>query len=80
MFIDLKFHWNFQMIFVYSEPDSHPFISDSEKSFLENNIVKKTTKPIPWKPFLSSIPLWAIIIAAVRNIKFIVFQKYQIFS
>ncbi|XP_077285427.1 sialin-like [Arctopsyche grandis] len=54
-------------ILVYSEPKLHPFISDDEKAFLEKHIEEKTKKRVPWKPFLLSIPLWSIVIAAIGH-------------
>ncbi|XP_018323712.1 sialin [Agrilus planipennis] len=53
----------------YSSPESHPFISDKEKAFLEKEIEKdsKKNKKIPWKHLLTSWPLWALILAQIGH-------------
>lgn len=61
----------FQSMLCYSTPNTHPFISDSEKKFLNQNVdalihtYSKRLDPIPWKALLRSVPLWALIIAGV---------------
>ncbi|KAF2903419.1 hypothetical protein ILUMI_02772 [Ignelater luminosus] len=53
----------------YSDPDSHPFISDKEKIFLEKELasVSKQKKDIPWKAIFTSVPLWALIAAQIGH-------------
>ncbi|KAM3964526.1 putative inorganic phosphate cotransporter [Aphomia sociella] len=57
----------------YSTPNTHPFISNSEKKFLNENVDSlKYTKaekidPIPWKALLRSVPLWALIVAGIGH-------------
>ncbi|XP_059045429.1 putative inorganic phosphate cotransporter [Achroia grisella] len=57
----------------YSTPNTHPFISDSEKQFLNENVdALKHTKaqkmdPTPWKALLRSVPLWALIVAGIGH-------------
>ncbi|CAH0579081.1 unnamed protein product [Chrysodeixis includens] len=57
----------------YSTPNTHPFISDSEKKFLNQNVdalihtYAKRLDPIPWKALLRSVPLWALIIAGIGH-------------
>lgn len=61
----------FQSLICYSTPNTHPFISDKEKKFLNENVASLiSTKdqelaPVPWKALLRSVPLWALIIAGV---------------
>lgn len=60
-----------QTILCYSTPNTHPFISDEEKKFLNQNVESllssgvKKLNPTPWKALLRSVPLWALIIAGV---------------
>ncbi|KAG6442415.1 putative inorganic phosphate cotransporter [Manduca sexta] len=57
----------------YSTPNTHPFISDSEKKFLNQNVdslahnKQRQLDPIPWKGLLRSVPLWALIIAGIGH-------------
>ncbi|PZC82963.1 putative inorganic phosphate cotransporter [Helicoverpa armigera] len=60
-------------VLCYSTPNTHPFISDSEKKFLNQNVdalihtYSKKLDPIPWKALLRSGPLWALIIAGIGH-------------
>ncbi|CAB3224045.1 unnamed protein product [Arctia plantaginis] len=59
-------------ILCYSDPNQHPFISDSERKFLNQNVdalmhARKRLDPTPWKALGRSIPLWALIIAAIGH-------------
>lgn len=60
-------------ILCYSTPNTHPFISDSEKKFLNQNVdalsqtKEQALDPTPWKALLRSVPLWALIIAAIGH-------------
>ncbi|KAL1497230.1 hypothetical protein ABEB36_008225 [Hypothenemus hampei] len=53
----------------YSEPKQHPFISKKEQDFLEKAIdgVSDSPLPIPWKTFLTSVPIWALIAAQIGH-------------
>ncbi|XP_075973406.1 putative inorganic phosphate cotransporter [Anticarsia gemmatalis] len=57
----------------YSTPNTHPYISDSEKKFLNQNVdalihtKEKALDPIPWKALLRSVPLWSLIIAGIGH-------------
>ncbi|XP_054286347.1 putative inorganic phosphate cotransporter isoform X2 [Macrosteles quadrilineatus] len=59
-------------ILCYSDPESHPFISDAERDFLMGQSVGQTKKrqdlpPTPWRHILSSVPLWGLIIAQIGH-------------
>ncbi|CAG9786236.1 unnamed protein product [Diatraea saccharalis] len=60
-------------VLCFSTPNTHPYISDSEKKFLNENVDSlqgtKQAKmdPIPWKALLRSVPLWALIIAGIGH-------------
>jgi len=53
-------------MFVYNDPNSHPFISDEERNYLKQTIGslerKKDLPTTPWKSILTSWPVWALII------------------
>lgn len=55
----------------YSEPGSHPFIKEEEKLYLQEELGKlkrdKEQPPIPWKLILTSVPLWALVVAQVGH-------------
>lgn len=59
----------FWVVLCYSEPNTHPFISDEEKKFLEKELkdVWKTRKTTPWKAMLTSVPLWALVVAQLGH-------------
>lgn len=56
-------------VLCYSDPQSHPFISDEEKLYLEKEMGRiernKNLKPTPWKQILTSKAIWALIIASI---------------
>ncbi|XP_053607833.1 putative inorganic phosphate cotransporter [Plodia interpunctella] len=60
-------------VLCYSTPNTHPFISDAEKKFLNENVEslistkKQQLDPTPWKALLRSVPLWALIVAAIGH-------------
>ncbi|XP_014367589.2 putative inorganic phosphate cotransporter [Papilio machaon] len=60
-------------IFCYSTPNTHPYISDKEKKFLNENVTslihsqKADLDPVPWKALVRSVPLWSLIIAAIGH-------------
>ncbi|KAK5640839.1 hypothetical protein RI129_009386 [Pyrocoelia pectoralis] len=53
----------------YSDPESHPFISDNEKNFLRKELesVSSDNKQIPWREILTSVPLWALVAAQIGH-------------
>ncbi|KAF5284355.1 hypothetical protein FQR65_LT13572 [Abscondita terminalis] len=53
----------------YSDPESHPFISDKEKQFLQKELanVSHENNDIPWKSIWTSVPLWALIAAQIGH-------------
>lgn len=58
-----------QVLLCYSTPNSHPFISDEEKEYLNKNVaasgLHKKLDPVPFKAILRSAPLWVLVMAAV---------------
>ncbi|XP_076263019.1 sialin-like [Rhynchophorus ferrugineus] len=57
--------WYILFLFtVFSYPETHPFITDEEKTFLAEIIAKKPTKfHVPWKEIATCCPIWAIFAA-----------------
>jgi ACS family sodium-dependent inorganic phosphate cotransporter len=57
------------MLICYSDPQSHPFISEKEKTYLEKELSRVTNekKTIPWKAILTSVPVWALVAAQVGH-------------
>lgn len=55
----------------YSDPESHPFISEKEKNYLAKEIGNKAgnvdIKDIPWRHILKSVPLWALVFAQIGH-------------
>ncbi|XP_063916988.1 putative inorganic phosphate cotransporter [Zophobas morio] len=54
-------------IFAANSPDTHRWISEQEKKYIESTTCLKTcTKkiPTPWKSMFTSLPMWAIFIAS----------------
>ncbi|EEB15031.1 sialin, putative [Pediculus humanus corporis] len=53
----------------YSEPECHPYISDEEKNFLKQHIIKPPKKrpSPPWKKVFTSVPLWALIFGQIGH-------------
>ncbi|KRT78184.1 membrane transporter [Oryctes borbonicus] len=54
----------------YSDPESHPFITEKEKNYLRkelSNSVSNKDKKIPWKQILTSTPLWALVVAQIGH-------------
>ena len=52
--------------FMYSTPEDHPSISKQELAHIRNGAHIETNKvpePVPWKSLVTSVPLWAILIA-----------------
>lgn len=74
VFGSLGFIWFILWCFLcYSTPNTHPFITDKEKEFLNENVDslaltrKQNLDPVPWKALLRSVPLWALVIAAIGH-------------
>ncbi|CAH0701277.1 unnamed protein product [Spodoptera exigua] len=61
----------FWVLLCYSTPNSHPFISEEEKNFLNKNItasgLHKKLDPVPFKALLRSGPLWVLVMAAIGH-------------
>ncbi|XP_073974183.1 sialin-like isoform X2 [Rhodnius prolixus] len=55
----------------YSDPASHPYVSQKEKDYLQETLGclkrKENLPPIPWKAMVVSMPLWALIIGQVGH-------------
>ncbi|RZF46751.1 hypothetical protein LSTR_LSTR002614 [Laodelphax striatellus] len=55
----------------YSDPASHPYISQEEREFLTEKIGalkrKENLPPVPWLKMATSVPLWALIIAQIGH-------------
>ncbi|XP_026317478.1 putative inorganic phosphate cotransporter isoform X2 [Hyposmocoma kahamanoa] len=54
----------------YNDPESHPFISDKEKKYLEEALgTHRSSQPsaIPWKAIFMSVPLWALVCAQIGH-------------
>ncbi|XP_012262476.2 putative inorganic phosphate cotransporter [Athalia rosae] len=57
-------------IVCYSDPDSHPFISEKERKYLKESTYEHAHKklpPAPWKPILKSAPVWALVVAQIGH-------------
>ncbi|KAE9524993.1 hypothetical protein AGLY_015043 [Aphis glycines] len=58
-------------LFVYNDPNSHPFISEMERDYLKQSIGslerKKDLPSTPWISILTSWPVWALIIVEAGN-------------
>ncbi|KAF5285906.1 hypothetical protein FQA39_LY04367 [Lamprigera yunnana] len=59
----------FWVLLCYSDPDTHPYISDDEKNFLRKELtgITKDRKATPWRAILTSIPLWALVVAQLGH-------------
>ncbi|XP_017767230.1 PREDICTED: putative inorganic phosphate cotransporter isoform X2 [Eufriesea mexicana] len=58
------------LVTCYNNPDTHPFISEKEKSFLQERMHAHTHKKppsVPWRHVLKSVPVWALIAAQVGH-------------
>ncbi|XP_060522418.1 putative inorganic phosphate cotransporter isoform X2 [Cylas formicarius] len=54
----------------YSDPDSHPFISESEKLYLRREVESVTLKKkkyIPWKKICTNMPVVALVAAQIGH-------------
>ncbi|XP_046628190.1 uncharacterized protein LOC124309017 [Neodiprion virginianus] len=61
--------WFFAWVLLcYNNPDVHPFITESEKNYLRKTTnCKKELVPTPWRHILTSVPVWALLIATIGN-------------
>lgn len=56
------------VLIFYNNPQSHPFISDEERMFLEKSIGGlNDKKDIPWREMALSVPLWGLIFAQIGH-------------
>jgi len=61
----LCFVWVFLwMIFVYDTPATHPFISETEKKFIQSGTqINNNKQAVPWRDIVKSVPVWACFVA-----------------
>jgi len=61
----LAFIWVlFWMLIIHDTPDTHPYISETEKKYIQSGInygVRKQS--VPWRQIMKSLPFWAIFVA-----------------
>ncbi|CRK93649.1 CLUMA_CG007178, isoform A [Clunio marinus] len=61
----------FFLFLCYNDPNSHPFIKDSEKEYLQREMGvlerDKTLPPTPWKAIFTSIPMMALVCAQIGH-------------
>ncbi|XP_050591921.1 putative inorganic phosphate cotransporter [Bombus affinis] len=58
------------LVTCFNNPDTHPFISERERNFLQERMHAHTHKKppsVPWRHLLKSVPLWALIAAQVGH-------------
>ncbi|OXU19822.1 hypothetical protein TSAR_009977 [Trichomalopsis sarcophagae] len=58
------------MLVCYNNPVEHPFISDNELKFLQEELSEHKhddMPPVPWKEILTSKPVWALTVASFGN-------------
>nr|XP_023026033.1 putative inorganic phosphate cotransporter isoform X2 [Leptinotarsa decemlineata] len=56
------------VLICYSDPETHPFISDEEKMYLKKELDTSNEKrEIPWGAILTSAPLWALVMAQIGH-------------
>ncbi|XP_044011040.1 sialin-like [Aphidius gifuensis] len=59
--------WFFLWIFfVFDKPDDDPYISITERDYINNSLANDKTEKnssYPWKSILTSIPFWAIVVS-----------------
>ncbi|XP_014217729.1 sialin-like, partial [Copidosoma floridanum] len=56
--------------FCYNSPREHPFISDKEAQYLENELcehVHVNPPSVPWRAMLTSMPMWALIAVQIGH-------------
>nr|XP_021183308.2 putative inorganic phosphate cotransporter [Helicoverpa armigera] len=61
----------FWVFLCYSTPNTHPYISDEEREYLNNTVaatgLNKKLEPVPFKALLRSAPLWVLVMAAIGH-------------
>ncbi|GIY75444.1 putative inorganic phosphate cotransporter [Caerostris extrusa] len=50
-------------LLIFETPESHPRISSEELAYIREGRENKARPPTPWKSILTSIPLWALVVA-----------------
>lgn len=58
------------LIVCYNTPNEHPFISDKEKQYINDATQEHTRKKLPitpWGYILTSIPIWALVVAQIGH-------------
>ncbi|XP_011506275.1 PREDICTED: putative inorganic phosphate cotransporter [Ceratosolen solmsi marchali] len=58
------------MLLCFNNPDEHPFISDSEASYLRKSLnehTHKNTPPVPWARIFKSSPFWALLVVQIGH-------------
>ncbi|XP_076263453.1 putative inorganic phosphate cotransporter isoform X2 [Rhynchophorus ferrugineus] len=60
----------FWLIFSAESPASHRTISNEEKKYIQHSLGQQSdhlldTKTVPWRAIITSLPYWAIIVAAI---------------
>lgn len=62
------FFYIFLVIFVYSDPDTHPFITEREAAYLDKYLVHRTgCKSVPYCAILTDSAIWATIVCQFGN-------------
>lgn len=55
----------------YKDPESHPFIKDEEKEYLQREMGTlqrdKSLPPTPWKAIFTSVPMMALVCAQIGH-------------
>ncbi|CAF2744252.1 unnamed protein product [Rotaria sp. Silwood2] len=62
----LALAWTLAWFYLTAEsPSTHTTISNEEAAYIQENLVEAMSRkyPIPWKDILTSLPVWAIIVA-----------------
>ena len=59
------------ILICYKDPESHPFIKESEKDYLRREMGSlerdKSLPPTPWKAIITSVPMLALICAQIGH-------------
>ena len=69
----ITFSCNFlsQTVTCYNDPESHPFITAKELDYLKKEMGQTKRNddlpPTPWRSILTSVPVWALVIAQVMS-------------
>lgn len=60
-----------QSFLCYSDPESHPYISEKEKDYLRQELGQlerdKTLPPTPWRMILTSAPMISLVICQIGH-------------